>query len=179
MFKEKFMRHRKIAYLLLTLLLSACSAEAPADTDQAAAPLSPQPTASESIAMEEAKAQTASAALEAELKAGMAYADFRKQVLAQGWTPVPDAQCKANVVGENHATVCSQDPNLASCKVCDEMTELSACSGDGHCLVRFRHDASGESLEATGYGMVEDWNVSGEDSRLQLSKWSFSNDTAP
>lgn len=175
------MRHRKIACLLMALLLSACSAEAPADADQAAtaAPPSTQPTASESVPMEETKTQTASAALEAELKAGMAYADFRKQVLAQGWTPVPDAQCKANVVGENHAAVCSQDPNQASCKVCDEMTELSACSGDGHCLVRFRHDGSGESLEATGYGMVEDWNVSGEDSRLQLSKWSFSKDSAP
>ena len=32
---------------------------------------------------------------------------------------------------------------------------------------------------AEGYGMVEDWNVSGEDSRLQLSKWSFSKDSAP
>lgn len=175
------MRHRKIAYLLLALLLSACSAETPADTDQAAAaaPASTQPTAAESVAMEETKAQTASAALQAVLKAGMAYADFRKQVLAQGWTPVPDTQCRANVVGGDHEAVCSQDPNLATCKVCDQMTELSACSGDGHCLVRFRHDASGESLEATGYGMVEDWNVSGEDSRLQLSKWSFSKDSAP
>lgn len=175
------MRRREVVYLLLALLLSACQAEAPVDANRAAAsvPVSSQPTAPESPAMEETKPQAAGAALEAVLKAGMAYADFRKQVLAQGWTPVRDAQCKANVVGENHQAVCSQDPNLAICKVCDQMTELSACSGDGHCLVRFRHDASGESLEATGYGMIEDWNVSGEDSRLQLSKWSFSKDSAP
>lgn len=175
------MRHRKIVCLLLVLLLSACRAEAPAGANEAAgsAPASAQPTASESVAMEENKPQAASAALEAVLQAGMAYADFRKQVLAQGWTPVPDAQCKANVVGADHEAVCSQDPNLATCKVCEQMTELSACSGDGHCLVRFRHEASGESLEATGYGMVEDWNVPGEDSRLQLSKWSFSKDSAP
>jgi len=174
------MRYRKAAYLLLALLLSACRADAPADANEAtlSAPVSSQPTASESATVEENKAQAASVALEAVLKAGMAYADFREQTLAQGWTPVPDVQCKANVVGENHEAVCSQDPNLASCKVCDEMAELSACSGDGHCLVRFRH-ASGENLEATGYGMVEDWNVSGEDSRLQLSKWSFSKDSAP
>lgn len=175
------MKIRTTACLMLALLLSACRAEAPADANEAtpSAPVSSQPTASESATVEENKAQAASAALEAVLKAGMAYADFRKQALDQGWTPVPDAQCKANVVGENHATVCSQDPNLATCKVCDEMTELSACSGDGHCLVRFKHGASGENLEATGYGMVEDWNVSGEDSRLQLSKWSFSKDSAP
>lgn len=177
------MRQRNITYLLLALLLSACSAEAPADADPAAAAASAststQPTTPESVAMEETKAQTASAALEAVVKTGMAYADFRKQVLAQGWTPVPDAQCKANVVGGDHETVCSQDPNLATCKVCEQMTELSACSGDGHCLVRFKHDASGESLEATGYGMIEDWNVPGDDSRLQLSKWSFSKDSAP
>jgi hypothetical protein len=175
------MKSKTIICLMLALLLSACSAEAPADPSPAAAstPAPTQPTAPENVPMEETKSQAAGAALEAELKAGMAYADFRKQVLAQGWTPVPDAQCKANVVGENHQAVCSQDPNLAACKVCEQMTELSACSGDGHCLVRFRHEASGESLEATGYGMIEDWDVSGEDSRLQLSKWSFSKDSAP
>lgn len=167
--------------LLAGLLLAACRAQAPAGSEEAvaSAPVPGQPTASESVAMEENKPQTAGAALEAVLQAGMAYADFRKQVLAQGWSPIPDAQCKVNVVGENHQAVCSQDPDLATCKVCDQMTELSACSGDGHCLVRFRHDASGESLEATGYGMIEDWNVSGEDSRLQLSRWSVSKAPSP
>jgi hypothetical protein len=175
------MKQRRTTYLLLAMLLSACRAEAPSVTNQTAAgaPAYGQSTGSESVAVEESEPQPASAALEAVLKAGMAYADFREQALAQGWAPVPDGQCKANVVGENHETVCSQDPSLATCKVCDEMTELSACSGDGHCLVRFKHGASGEHLEATGYGMVEDWSVLGEDSRLQLSKWSFSKDSAP
>ncbi|WP_141400856.1 hypothetical protein [Pseudoxanthomonas wuyuanensis] len=175
------MKLEAVLFLLAALLLSACRGQPPAGSEDAVAnaPVSGQPTVSESVAMDESKPQAAGTALEAVLQAGMAYADFRKQVLAQGWTPVPDAQCKANVVGENHDAVCSQDPDLATCKVCDQMTELSACSGDGRCMVRFRHDASGESLEATGYGMIEDWNVSGEDSRLQLSRWSFSKDSSP
>lgn len=172
------MKGTVIAALLITSLLVACKGPAPASNEAAGeTPPPAQSSVTEKAAMEETKVdQTASSSLQAVLKPGMAYADFREQVLAQGWAPVPDAQCKANVVGADHEKICSQDANMVACKVCDEMPELSACSGDGHCLVRFRH-AGGEVLEATGYGMIEDWNVAGEDSRLQISKWSFSQDS--
>lgn len=174
------MNCKMVVCLLFALSLAACRGQVPTGSEEApvSALISGQATASESDAMEESQKQDARAVLEAVLKAGMAYADFRKQALAQGWTPVQDDQCASNVAGRNHQTVCSQNPNLAACKVCNQMTELSTCSGDGHCLVRFRHETSGESLDATGYGMIEDWSVSGEDSRLQLSKWSFARDSA-
>lgn len=113
-------------------------------------------------------------ALNGILKKGMAYADFRNQLLAHGWMPVIDAGCKANVVGTNHVALCADNPDLATCQVCDQMPELNACSGDGHCLVRFQNTDNTEIMEATSYGMIEDWNVSGEDSRLQVSQWDIS-----
>jgi hypothetical protein len=169
---------------LLSGLLVGCSANAPG-TDQAAAQSPVAARDAESTQMETSKPMESSAdnsapsgvsdgQLQGLLKAGMAYADFRNAVLANGWKPVVDPQCKANVVGGNHASLCAANPDLASCQVCDQMPELSACSGDGHCLVRFEKPEKGEVLEATGYGMIEDWSVPGDDSRLQLSKWEVS-----
>lgn len=179
------MNHGKIMVLALAVALSACQAETPASaTSQARADTTQSTNTSllensmdsqpPQAAIEGQAATSAGQALDRALKSGMAYADFRKRVLAGGWMPVVDAECKVNVVGGNHETLCAQNPDLVSCQVCDRMPELSACSGDGHCLVRFSHTGEGEALEATGYGMIEDWNVHGEDSRLQLSQWSFS-----
>lgn len=112
-------------------------------------------------------------ALLPELKEGMAYADFRKLVLANGWTPAVTPECTANVVGGDYASVCKANPDQISCRICELMPELDSYSGDGYSLVRFRHAREGEQLEATGYGMIEDWNVSGDDSRLQAVGWEF------
>ena len=101
----------------------------------------------------------------------MAYADFRKLLVANGWTPVPTPECTANVVGGNHESVCKSMPDQITCKICELMPELDSYSGDGFALMRFKHAASGEVLEATGYGMIEDWSVAGDDSRLQLERW--------
>ena len=97
----------------------------------------------------------------------MAYADLRKAVLAKGWKPKVDAQCKVNVVGANFADVCKADPD--QCKVCDEVPELSSCSGDGHCLMNFER-SNAEALAVSTNGEIADWNVSGESSRLTV-KW--------
>lgn len=112
------------------------------------------------------------------LKEGMAYADFRKLVLANGWTPVVTPECVANVVGGDYASVCKASPDQISCRICELMPELDSYSGDGYSLVRFRHAGDGEQVEATGYGMIEDWNVSGDDSRLQVMGWEFSTSQA-
>lgn len=108
----------------------------------------------------------------------MAYADFRKQVLGLGWQPIVDSQCKANMTGADHAALCASNPDLTSCKICDELPELSSCSSDAHCLVRFRHVASGQILEATGYGEVKYWNESGDDAGLQVSGWELTGGAA-
>ncbi|KWS06417.1 hypothetical protein AZ78_3973 [Lysobacter capsici AZ78] len=106
---------------------------------------------------------------EAAVSKGMAYADFRKAVLAQGWQPLVDAQCRANVIGGNYEKVCAKNP--ARCQICDDVPELNACSGDAHCLMQFTHAGVEGALKVTGYGEIKDWNVSGKDSGLQVSGW--------
>lgn len=101
------------------------------------------------------------------LKEGMAYRTFRDRVIAQGWKPKPDAQCKANVVCANFEKVCQHDP--AACQVCDDTPELGVCSGDGHCLMQF--ERSGETMTVSTYGEIRDWSAPDEASRLFVKWW--------
>lgn len=118
-------------------------------------------------------ASAAAKALLPSLKKGMTYADFRRVVIDTGWEPVVNPECRANVVGGDHESFCSGGSTDIGCRICDVLPELDASSGDGYSLVRFRHPKEGELLEATGYGMIEDWNVGGEESRLQVTGWEF------
>ncbi|WP_157754163.1 hypothetical protein [Lysobacter capsici] len=160
---------------------AATAAPAPAATAPAeAAPAStPAPDANAQAAAMPAAAPSAAPAAadsativkntEAAVSKGMAYADFRKAVLAQGWQPLVDAQCRANVIGGNYEKVCAKNP--ARCQICDDVPELNACSGDAHCLMQFTHAGVEGALKVTGYGEIKDWNVSGKDSGLQVSGW--------
>lgn len=151
--------------VLMALAIGACQASAPA-TDQK----THSPTASES-AMESKSpssifslptqtGQGSTTNLQAALKKDMAYADLRKLVVDAGWSPVIDPQCKENVGGE--------------AVVCDQLPEVESCSGDGYCVMHFERAESKERLDVTTYGMVEDWNVLGGDSRLNVVEWAFS-----
>lgn len=147
----------------------ASRAEAAAIADPAIAPPA-SPTAEAPTPV----ATTPSASVA--LSEGMAYADLRKTVLAKGWKPKVDAQCKANVVGGNFDQVCKDHPD--QCKVCDDVPELSSCSGDGHCLMNFERGA-GEALAVSTYGEIADWNVSGTASRLSVKWWDPESIEAP
>ena len=116
------------------------------------------------------------ASLERAVRKGMAYADFRSEAMAQGWTPVVDPECRANVVGADHAAVCAANPDL--CRVCEDIPELSAYSGDAHSLSVFHNAAHGLRLEVTGLGELRDWNVPGEDSGLQIVSWEITPENA-
>lgn len=111
--------------------------------------------------------------LDAFLKKGMAYGDFRKLVLGKGWEPVANLECKANLVGDGADALCAQNPQLTSCRICDELPELDSCSNDAHCLMRFHHPDAAGTLEVTGYGEVEYWNETGEDAGLQITGWEI------
>lgn len=171
-----------IVCMLACLWLAACSGTTPTDPGaQAGTAAVPQPTQGGSMEAEQNQrtapdataSTTAVGDLEPALKAGMAYADFRTLVTGRGWEPVPDAQCRVNVVGANHAELCAANPELATCKACDALPELSACSADGHCVMNFRHAGARQALRAVSYGMLADHGVSGDDSRLELSSWEF------
>ena len=104
------------------------------------------------------------------LKKDMAYADARKALLAQGWMPEKDAQCKANV-GANEA-LCKGTPGLTVCRICDEIPELSAYSDGGETVTHFTRNGHRLTLRASG--SISDWKISRDDSRLSVTGWQAS-----
>jgi hypothetical protein len=165
--------------VLVLLVVAGCSrppsVEAVAPRAEAAAIADPA-AASTGPAAEALAPAATTPSVPVALSEGMAYADLRKTVLAKGWKPKVDAQCKANVVGGNFDQVCKDRPD--QCKVCDDVPELSSCSGDGHCLMNFERGA-GEVLAVSTYGEIADWNVSGTSSRLSVKWWDPESIEAP
>lgn len=104
---------------------------------------------------------------------GMAYSEFRKIVLGRGWQPKPDEQCMANVVGGDYKELCSEHPELGLCRACAEVRELSSCSGDGYCLMQFRHDGFDKTLQVGTYGRIGDWNAPAAKSSLSVTGWEY------
>jgi hypothetical protein len=103
--------------------------------------------------------------LESQLTKGMAYADLRKTALTNGWVPLASPNCKTNVGG--------------AALVCDQIPEVNACSGDGYCLMFFKHVNSGKRFSVSTYGPSDDWQISGEASRLRVKQWGMVDPTAP
>lgn len=89
------------------------------------------------------------------LKTGMDYADLRRAVLAKGWMPVVDRQCKVNVDGGN--------------ELCDQMPELSDCSADGYCLMHFHLASTNQDMEVGTYGDTTGRDVRAKDSQLVVT----------
>ncbi|WP_156117202.1 hypothetical protein [Xanthomonas sacchari] len=106
----------------------------------------------------------------ANLKEGMAYGDLRNMVISGKWSPKPHPNCKREVIGADFEKICSSSKDL--CKQCDDLPELSECSGDGHCLMEFS-DAKGQRvLTVATYGDIRDAKVEGEKSGLRVSWWN-------
>lgn len=105
------------------------------------------------------------------LVAGAAYADVRAGLLAAGWHPVPDAQAREQVIGDDHARLCAKNPGLARCRACDALPELGTASADGLSVMRFAR--KGRALRLIAYGTLADFDVTGEDSGLVLQSWEF------
>ncbi|HZX72567.1 MAG TPA: hypothetical protein VFE77_17350, partial [Rhodanobacter sp.] len=103
---------------------------------------------------------------------GMAYADFRTALLADGWRPMVDLECRAHVVGAGYKELCAKGSD--SCKACDELPELSACSGDAVCMMRFQDAPTHRQLEVSTYGDIGDRSVRGADSQLGVTGWTVS-----
>jgi hypothetical protein len=170
---SKRRRHRRLAVvglLLLVVGLSGC--KAPQATEQPAQMQGSSSAQAKDSAMDSRPIDPASA-LDAVLKKGMAYGDFRRLVLAKGWQPVVNPECKANLVGAGADDLCAKNPQLTSCRICGELPELDSCSSDAHCLMRFRHPDATGVLEVTGYGEVAYWNDTGEDAGLQVTGWEL------
>jgi len=159
----------------LALWLTACHAEPASSGAQAADTPAPVPAraASARPATETSSVPDPALLLNGKLDKGMAYSEFRKIVLDRGWTPKPDDKCKANVVGGDYKTWCPAHPGDAMCKVCDEVPELSACSGDGHCLMQFTHTDVAKDLAVSTYGEINNWNAPADKSGLMVTGWEY------
>ncbi|MFC3656830.1 hypothetical protein FZ025_00440 [Xanthomonas hyacinthi] len=103
------------------------------------------------------------------LKEGMAYGDLRSILISGNWVPKSHPDCKRSVIGADFDKVCSSDPNL--CKECDDLPELSECSGDGHCLMEFSDAGGRQVLTVATYGDIKDAKVESEESGLRVSWW--------
>lgn len=172
------MKTSKFSLMVATAaLIAACSSGKPSASDASLEAATPE-TEGENTAMEATRTNaTTPAKTTQELFEGFQenqpYAEFRKLAMGNGWMPLSDAQCKVNVIGANHDELCAGDSPLATCKVCDELPELSSCSGDGNCLVRFTHPNETKILEATGYGDITDWKTTGSDAAFRVSSWEL------
>ena len=116
--------------------------------------------------------QPESHAFESKLKKGMSYAELRNIVVASGWNPVVDLECKANVVGADFKEICKSNPGLESCGICDHLPELSSCSGDAYCGMFFSNGS--EKLHVVTFGDFSDWDVAGGESQLSVESWDLS-----
>lgn len=104
---------------------------------------------------------------------GMAYGTFRARLVGQGWDPVANPDCRANLLGAEAAALCAANPALLNCGICNTLPELQACSGDARCLVRFQHAETGQVLEARAYGELAYWDETDDDAGLQVTDWVF------
>lgn len=163
---------RIIATLILAIAFPLAACTGSSDSG-AATPSSPSPSTRPAMDSQPSAPQPAVASLERVVRKGMAYADFRNEVIALGWTPVVDPECKANVVGGDHLAVCATQPPPASCQACDALPELSSYSGDAKSLSVFRNASQGLRMQVVGLGELADWNVPGEDSGLQVLEWEI------
>lgn len=77
------------------------------------------------------------------------------------------------VVGGNWKEMCEIDP-LPACEACKRMIELQSYGGSaGEALLHFRSVVSGQILAVTAFGRLSDWEVRGDDSRMQYASWRF------
>jgi hypothetical protein len=103
--------------------------------------------------------------LESQLTKGMAYADLRQTALTNGWVPLASPNCKSNVGG--------------TALVCDQIPEVNGCSGDGYCLMFFKHVDSGKRLSVSTYGPSDHWQTPGKASLLRVNNWGLGDAAAP
>jgi hypothetical protein len=94
------------------------------------------------------------------LRVGMDYADMRRVILAAGWIPMIDKQCKVNVDEGD--------------KLCQQMPELSGCSVDGYCVMHFRLPNTNQSMEVGTFGDTTGWDIGAKDSQLAVTGLTIS-----
>lgn len=187
---------RSTSLLALCLLSAACQANPPADNGKAstspgaAATMSSAPasaattdnpyarTPSQQTALTESDKIHGGTEAMPDLAIGshekeIGYRIFRKYVIANGWTPIVDAKCMANVVGGDYKLQCSSHAN-GMCGACQAIPELSSCGADGVCLMRFHNASKHLDVDVGTTGDVTDWKGDGNGSSILVTGWTVS-----
>lgn len=103
----------------------------------------------------------------------MVYSEFCKIVFDCGWMFKFDVKCKVNVVGGDYKIWCLVYFGDVMCEVCDEVFELSVCSGDGYCLMQFMYMDVVKDLVVSIYGEINNWNVLVDKLGLMVMGWEY------
>ncbi len=76
------------------------------------------------------------------------------------------------MAGAAYKELCAKGSD--SCKACDDLPELSACSGDAACVMNFRSARDKQHLQVSTYGDIGDRTVRGSKSQLDVTDWTVS-----
>ncbi len=166
---------RSISLIVACLLACACQANTPAtattDSQSAREPAPAQhPQQVDSLHV------TSHVSATPELTVGdhtkeISYYAFRTFVTANGWTPIADTRCMANVVGADYKAQCASHLD-GMCRTCQAIPELSSCGAGGVCLMRFHNAAKHQDLDVGTTGDVTDWTGDGKESSLLVTGWT-------
>ncbi|WP_157006310.1 hypothetical protein [Luteibacter yeojuensis] len=98
------------------------------------------------------------------------FVEFRCRLLGDGWSPVPNPDCREAVVGDGYESLCRKSPQRISCRVCSVVPEIFRSTGDGYSLMRYVKN--GTPLSVTVYGDINDIDVPGQYG-LDVIGWSY------
>lgn len=96
--------------------------------------------------------------LEEVLKVDLPYVTFRQAALKNGWQPIVNPKCQANV---------------GNTELCNSLPELDSCGEQTACRMYFEHKSSGKKLEVITKGSYE--YVLSRQSKLHVFSWKFIN----
>jgi len=146
--------HAFIVFMIAIVGLIGCNRPSEMTTASTATDKSPSKLKAQSAPLSPHKPSVdhSGTQLPAKYRSLTRYVDFRRQLISDGWAPMIDVNCREKVVGAAYNTLCAKDPTL--CDDCRKLPELSACSSDGYCSLRFR---KGSDVIAVGtYGDLRD-----------------------
>lgn len=155
---EGAMKHGKGAFLALTTLASmGCFANSTEASFNRTAKVVPHGRLSADEAA--GGATKAKPRLGASYRRGMSFVEFRRKLLADGWSAVPNPECHEVVLGSIYDDMCLKASHLISCRICDLVPETFRSTSDGYSVMRYTKD--GVTLSVTAYGDHEDLDEPG------------------
>lgn len=87
------------------------------------------------------------------------FADFRKKLIADGWQPVINPNCREVVLGADYQDRCGKSQSDIECRVCELVPELFRSTSDGYSVMHYVKN--GTPLSVTVYGDMRELDEPG------------------